>query len=149
MNANELLIAAAEKCDIDAVKSALAAGADVNYQNEDGCAALHYAAAPYEDVIENGLPYLDLLNFLISTPSIFINIADNEDKTPLDYAIEYDMEDCAEILEKAGAERGLEWRIECAEDYIRSCGEYSNEDEFDSLVERARDSIVAEWKKTH
>lgn len=149
MSPNESLIDAAEKCDLDSVKAALSKGADVNYRNQDGCAALHFAAAPYEDVLEKHLPYLDLLNFLIDTPGIFLDIADSEDKTPLDYAHEYGMDDCAEVLEKAGAHRGLEWQLECAEDYIRSCGEYRNDAEFEALVEIARDSIVTEWRKLH
>lgn len=149
MSPNESLIAAAEKCDLDGVKAALSQGADVNYRNQDGCAALHLAAAPFEEVLEQHLPYLDLLKCLIDTPGIFLDIADSDDKTPLDYALEYGMDDCAELLEKSGASHGLEWQLECAEDYIRSCGEYSNDDEFESLVELARDSIVTQWRTTH
>ena len=117
---NRELFSAVEECDLDKVKHLIDKGVDINATDEDGNTVLILASAPYDNIIEEELPYLELLQLLLSAPNIKLNIENNEGLTALDVAYEYEMSDCIELLEKAGAERGISYLVEI---YVESSRE--------------------------
>ena len=109
---NRELFSAVEECDLDKVKYLLDKDVDINATDKDGNTVLILASAPYDNIIEEALPYLELLQLLLSAPNIKLNIENNEGLTALDVAYEYEMSDCIELLEKAGAGRGISYLVE-------------------------------------
>ena len=122
---NGKLFNAVEECDLDKVKQLIAKGADINATDEDGNTVLILASAPYDNIIEEELPYLELLQLLLSAPNIKLNIENNEGLTALDTAYEYEMSDCIELLEKAGAERGISYLVEIYAESLREERKYN------------------------
>ena len=97
-----VLIAAAKKGDIEAVKQHLAAGADVNAKTGDGTPPLHNAAVyGHNEVAE-----------LLIANGAEVNAKDDDDQTPLDWAIKYKQTETADLLRKHGGKTGEELKAE-------------------------------------
>lgn len=91
-NGNTALHAAVKKGHISIVKDLLlprCTANDVNAVNNDGWAALHFAAKEGD---------LDMFNLLLGHPGVKINIADNKRETPLHLAIENWNNNIASVL---------------------------------------------------
>jgi ankyrin repeat protein len=102
-------IAAAKEGDLDALKSEIAAGIDVNIPEEDGMAmassgytALHYAVYSYKT---------SAVEYLLTVPKINVNKKDAEGKTALFVAVSSSARACS-----SGSERHKQ-RVPLSEDF--------------------------------
>ena len=103
--ADRALFKAVERGNIKAVKQQLAAGADVNAKHakrEDGITQLHFAV---------GKGHKEIVELLIAKGADVNAKADNG-KTPLDWAIEINRTENADLLRKHGGKRGEELKAE-------------------------------------
>lgn len=142
---NKAFLRAAEDGDVEALKSALAAGADVNTVDDDGYTALYHAADQgHEEVVAALLEvpgidvnrsecgffplhtaafggHVEVVKKLLSAPGIDVNIKNELYDTPLDNASEAGHEEIVELLIAAGAEGVIE-------------NQQDNEGEVDDLI---------------
>lgn len=106
--ANEALLSAAEEGDVEALKAALAAGADVNVTADNfGCTTALMLAA------ENG--YAECVKILIDAGAD-VNAECEFGDTALSLATLHDQDACVEILKAAGAEGDCEIQQEDEDD---------------------------------
>lgn len=106
--ANEALLSAAEEGDVEALKAALAAGADVNATADNfGCTTALMLAA------ENG--YAECVKILIDAGAD-VNAECEFGDTALSLATLHDQDSCVEILKAAGAEGDCEIQQEDEDD---------------------------------
>lgn len=161
--ANKALLRAAEDGDVEALKAALAAGADVNTVDDDGYTALYHAADQgHEEVVAALLEvpgidvnrsecgffplhtaafggHVEVVKKLLSAPGIDVNIKNELYDTPLDNASEAGHEEIVELLIAAGAEGVIE-------------NQQDNEGEVDDLIwfeeedGEERDISASDWK---
>ena len=97
-----LLIEAAAKGNIEAVKQHLAAGADVNAKHETGGTPLHEAAhKDHGEIVE-----------LLIAKGADVNTRDDVGKTPLDWAATKSKKETADLLRKHGGKTGEELKAE-------------------------------------
>ena len=88
---------AAEEGNIDAVKQHLAAGTDVNAEDDEGWTALVYAIVKdREKIVE-----------LLIANGADVNAKMSKGWTPLDIAIEFEHSEIADILRKNGAKTAM------------------------------------------
>jgi ankyrin repeat protein len=99
-----VIIAAAKKGDIEAVKQHLATGADVNEKNMWGVTPLHWAARKgYKEVVE-----------LLIAKGADLNAKTKNGNTALDLAIQYNQSETADLLRKHGGKTAEELKAEGA-----------------------------------
>ena len=103
-NAEDALLHAAFDENIEAAKQAIAAGADVNAKSEGGWTLLHdLAHQGKKEIIE-----------LLITEGVDVNAKDNDDDTPLDWAIKDNHTEIRDLLRKHGGKTGEELKAEKA-----------------------------------
>lgn len=90
---NEKLLQAAKEGDIEAVKSLVAQGADVNVKDKENATALMRSVSR---------DHREVVNFLI-VKGADVNAKNDWDYTPLKYAIKLNLPKMQEILKQAGA----------------------------------------------
>jgi cytohesin len=97
-----VIIAAAKKGNIEAVKQHLAAGADVNAKNKWGGTPLFLAAwKGHKEIAE-----------LLIAEGADVNAKDDKGRTPLDLAIDFKRIKTADLLRKHGGKTGEELKAE-------------------------------------
>ena len=97
-----VLLDAAKKGGIEAVKQNLAAGADVNAKDDGGMAPLHYAARDGQKEIAE----------LLIAKGAGVNAKANDGTTPRDWAVAWDEPETAGLLRKHGGRTGEELKAE-------------------------------------
>ena len=97
-NTEDALLHAAFDENIEAAKQAIAAGADVNAKREGGWTLLHdLAHQGKKEIIE-----------LLITEGVDVNAKDNDDDTPLDWAIKDNHTEIVNLLRKHGGKTAAE-----------------------------------------
>ena len=96
LEADRALLNGAREGNIEAVKQHLAAGADVNVKDNNGCTPLHTAT---KEIAE-----------LLIAKGVDVNAKDDFGRTPLDFAKPYPK--TADLLRKHGGKTGEELKAE-------------------------------------